>query len=320
MLRIFSTISLVWCLVCLPAQEAPASAYPSKPITMLTVFTPGGGSDTVHRLIEKYAKGIMPQPFVITYKTGAGGEFGWTELANAKPDGYFIGGVDLPHITLQPMVRKEGQPGYKTEQLVPIAGLLIDPNCIMVREDSPWKNLEEFMAHVKQNPGKVKAAIVGKLTGDHVFILQFEQATGLRFNTIPYSGGSKVGPALASGEVDCYFGSASGYFRMENTRCLAVGTAERYALTPDLPTLKEKGIDVVSVKSRGFAGPPGIPAEAVSYLETVIAAINKNSAYIEDMKKLGVMPIFQNAKEFSDSIGQVKKGSGDILRKLNYIK
>ena len=70
-----------------------------------------------HRTIEKYAKDLIPQPLAIIYKPGAGGEFGWTELANAKPDGYFIGGFDLPHVVLQPMVRKKGQPGYQTEDL-----------------------------------------------------------------------------------------------------------------------------------------------------------------------------------------------------------
>ena len=297
---------------------ANAGSYPEKPVTMLTVFSAGGGSDMVHRLIEKYAKGIMPQPFVITYKTGAGGEFGWSELAKAKPDGYFIGGVDLPHITLQPMVRQKGQPGYRTEDLRPIAGLLIDPNCIMVNADSPWKTFDEFLDYAKKNPGKVKAAIVGKLTGDHIFLLKFQQVTGTKFNIIPYSGGPKVGPALGSHEVDCYFGSISGHFRMENTRCLAVATPERYQLAKDTPTLKELGVDLVSVKSRGFAGPAGISDEVVAYLENVIRKINENPDYIEDMKKLGTYPIFQTAAEFADSIKKEQVTSAEVLRSFGY--
>lgn len=297
-----------------------AGEYPSKPVTFLTVFNAGGGSDMVHRLLEKYAKGIMPQPFAITYKTGAGGEFGWTELVSAKADGYFIGGVDLPHITLQPMVRQPGQPGYKTEQFQPIAGLLIDPNCIMVNASSPWKTFAEFLDYAKKNPKKVKAAIVGKLTGDHVFLLNFEQATGTQFNVIPYPGGPKVGPALASNEVDCYFGSISGHFRMENTRCLAVATEQRYPLAMDLPTLKELGVDVISVKSRGIAGPKGMPVTAVAYLEGLIKAINEKPEYIADMKRLGTLPVFQTSQQFAASIKAEQEASGKILRSLGYIK
>ncbi len=319
MLRVRLLIVLMLCIAYLPTQ-AQAADFPDKPVTILTVFDPGGGSDVVHRLIEKYAKGIMPQPFIITYKTGAGGEFGWTELVGAKPDGYFIGGVDLPHITLQPLVRQKGQAGYKTEQLIPIAGLLIDPNCIIIRDDRPWKNLTEFMNHIRKNPGKVKAGTVGRLTGDHVFLLQFEQATGLSLNNIPYSGGPKVYQALANGEIDCWFASFNQHVRLSNTRCLAIGTPERYALDPTIPTLKENGINVITVKRRGLAGPPRISPAAVAYFESVIANINKNPDYIRDMKKLGVMPAFQSAAEFAASIAAEKKSSEETLKKLKYIK
>lgn len=311
-------LALIAALTLCCGTTAFAAAYPDKPVTLLTVFSPGGGSDAVHRLLEKYAKGVMPVPFVITYKTGAGGEFGWTELADANADGYFIGGVDLPHITLQPMVRKSGTPGYRTDQLAPVAGLLIDPNCIMVNKSGKWKNFQEFVEDVKQNPGKVRAAIVGKLTGDHIFILNFEKATGTKFNIIPYAGGPKVGPALQGGEVDCYFGSISGHFRMDNTRCLAVGTPERYALAKDIPTLKELGVDVVSVKRRGLAGPKGIAPGHVAYLQGVIRKINEISAYVEDMKKLGVLPVFQTADEFGKEIRKESLSSAEVLKTLGY--
>lgn len=313
-------LGILWSvvLVCACCVPAAAGTYPDRPITLLTVFSAGGGSDAVHRLLEKYAKGIMPVPFVISYKTGAGGEFGWTELADANPDGYFIGGVDLPHITLQPMVRKPGAPGYRTEQLKPIAGLLIDPNCIMVNKSSKWQNFKEFLDYARQNPGKVRAAIVGKLTGDHIFILNFEKATGTKFNIIPYTGGPKVGPALQSGEVDCYFGSLSGHFRMDNTRCLAVGTPERYELAKDIPTLRELGVDVVSVKRRGLAGPHGMAEEHVLYLQDVIRKINENPEYIEGMKRLGTYPVFQTAEEFGREIREETLNSAEVLKTLGY--
>ena len=94
MKRVFSSLILALGLLAVPAQAAD---YPTKPITLMTAFNAGGGSDVSHRLLEKFAKGIIPQPIVVTYKAGAGGEIGWTWLAGAKPDGYTIGGVDLPH-------------------------------------------------------------------------------------------------------------------------------------------------------------------------------------------------------------------------------
>ena len=258
----------------------PAMAeYPAKPIMLMTAFNAGGGSDLSHRLIEKFAKGVIPQPIVVTYKAGAGGEIGWTWLVGAKADGYNIGGVDLPHIVLQPMLRPEGQPGYKTEQLSPLCGLVYDADVVMVPEDGPYKTFKDLIEYAKANPGKVKVATVGKLTGDHLFLMQIEKLTGAKFTQVPYSGSGKAIPALLSGEVDAYFGSGSSFLRMEKTRGLAIGSRERYELCPDVPTFIEQGYAIESGKYRGLATPQNIPAEARQYLETKFAELCANPEY-----------------------------------------
>ncbi len=237
MKSLFLSSLLALGLLAVPAQ---AAEYPAKPITLMTAFNAGGGSDVSHRLLEKFAKGVFDQPIVVTYKAGAGGEIGWTWLVGAKADGYTIGGVDLPHIVLQPMLRPEGQPGYKTEQLSPLCGLVYDADVVMVPEDGPYKTFKDLIEYAKANPGKVKVATVGKLTGDHLFLMQIEKLTGAKFTQVPYSGSGKAIPALLSGEVDAYFGSGSSFLRMEKTRGLAIGSKERYELCPDVPTFIEQ--------------------------------------------------------------------------------
>ena len=182
--------------ICLGFTFPAMAEYPAKPIMLMTAFNAGGGSDLSHRLIEKFAKGVIPQPIVVTYKAGAGGEIGWTWLVGAKADGYNIGGVDLPHIVLQPMLRPDGQPGYKTEQLNPLCCLVFDPDILIVSEKSPFKSFGELIEYAKANPGKVKAATVGKLTGDHIFLMNVEKFTGAQFTQVPYPGGSKAAPAM----------------------------------------------------------------------------------------------------------------------------
>lgn len=297
-----------------------AADYPSQPITLLTAFNPGGGSDVSHRIIEKYAKDLIPQPFALIYKPGAGGEFGWTELANAKPDGYFIGGFDLPHVVLQPMVRKKDQPGYKTEDLLPICGLVHDPEVILVHKDSPWKTLKDLMDHVKANPGTVTAATVGKFTGDHLFLMDFEHATGLKFAQIPYSGGGKAIPALMGKQVDCYFASFNSYHRMDAGRALAVATDERYALGPDIPTLKELGINVLSSKRRGLGAPKGTPPEIISYLEGKFKEMAAKPGYQEDNKKVGLSPSFLSSADFTAYIANEKKNAKETLTRVGFFK
>lgn len=315
---IISLLTLALC--CSMAVPALATDYPRKPVMLITVFDPGGGSDVSHRTIEKFAKQHMQQPFVISYKAGAGGEIGWTYLVGAKADGYTIGGVDLPHIVLQPMLRPAGQPGYKTEQLNPLCGLVYDPNVVMVREDSPFTTLAELVAHAKANPGKLTVATVGKLTGDHLFLMQVEKATGAQFTQVPYSGGGKASPALISGEVDCYFGSTSNFKRMEKTKGLAIATKERFELCPDVPTFIEQGINLESAKFRGLATPVGFPKEAQAYLEGILAKMSTDPEYQKAVKSVGIMPIFQTGKDFAATIQREAELAKTILREAGTLK
>ena len=309
MKSLFLSSLLALGLLAVPAQ---AAEYPAKPITLMTAFYAGGGSDVGHRLLEKFAKGVFDQPIVVTYKAGAGGEIGWTWLIGAKADGYNIGGVDLPHIVLQPMLRPEGQPGYKTEQLSPLCGLVYDADVVMVPEDGPYKTFKDLIEYAKANPGKVKVATVGKLTGDHLFLMQIEKLTGAKFTQVPYSGSGKAIPALLSGEVDAYFGSGSSFLRMEKTRGLAIGSKERYELCPDVPTFIEQGYAIESGKYRGLATPQNIPAEARQYLETKFAELCANPEYQKAVKSSGLMPQFQTGKAF----GEIIRTEGEQAKKI----
>ena len=317
MKRVFSSLILALGLLAVPAQAAD---YPTKPITLMTAFNAGGGSDVSHRLLEKFAKGVFDQPIVVTYKAGAGGEIGWTWLAGAKPDGYTIGGVDLPHIVLQPMLRPEGQPGYKTEQLSPLCGLVYDADVVMVPEAGPHKTFKDLIAYARANPGKVKVATVGRLTSDHLFLMQIEKLTGAKFTQVPYSGSGKAIPALLSGEVDAYFGSGSSFLRMEKTRGLAVGSRERYELCPDVPTFIEQGYDIESGKYRGLATPRNIPAEARQYLETRFAELCANPEYQKAVKSSGLTPFFQTGKDFGETIRTQGKQAEKLLEASGLLK
>ena len=220
--------------------------------------------------------------------------------------------MDLPHIVLQPMLRPEGQPGYKTEQLSPLCGLVYDADVVMVPEDGPYKTFKDLIGYAKANPGKVKVATVGKLTGDHLFLMQIEKLTGAKFTQVPYSGSGKAIPALLSGEVDAYFGSGSSFLRMEKTRGLAIGSKERYELCPDVPTFIEQGYAIESGKYRGLATPQNIPAEARQYLETKFAELCANPEYQKAVKSSGLMPQFQTGKAF----GEIIRTEGEQAKKI----
>ena len=215
-------------------------------------------------------------------------------------------------LTVVGLLRPEGQPGYKTEQLSPLCGLVYDADVVMVPEDGPYKTFKDLIEYAKANPGKVKVATVGKLTGDHLFLMQIEKLTGAKFTQVPYSGSGKAIPALLSGEVDAYFGSGSSFLRMEKTRGLAIGSKERYELCPDVPTFIEQGYAIESGKYRGLATPQNIPAEARQYLETKFAELCANPEYQKAVKSSGLMPQFQTGKAF----GEIIRTEGEQAKKI----
>ena len=314
-MKLLSCLRTALCLLGLLAMPA-AAAYPEKPINMIIAFTAGGSSDVQARIMQKYWNKYAPQPWVFVYKPGAGGIIGFTEIAKARPDGYTIGGVDLPHIVLQPMLRPEGQPGYKTEQLNPLCCLVFDPDILIVSEKSPFKSFGELIEYAKANPGKVKAATVGKLTGDHIFLMNVEKFTGAQFTQVPYPGGSKAAPALLGGEVDCYFASTSNFLRMQGARGLAIATKDRYKLCPDVPTMNELGYELESAKYRGLATPPNFPAEAQAYLAKVCA----DPEYQAGVRGAGLLPYYKDGKAFGEIIEQEKEKARKTLKEQGLIQ
>ena len=318
-MKLLSCLRTALCLLGLLAMPA-AAAYPEKPINMIIAFTAGGSSDVQARIMQKYWNKYAPQPWVFVYKPGAGGIIGFTEIAKARPDGYTIGGVDLPHIVLQPMLRPEGQPGYKTEQLNPLCCLVFDPDILIVSEKSPFKSFGELIEYAKANPGKVKAATVGKLTGDHIFLMNVEKFTGAQFTQVPYPGGSKAAPALLGGEVDCYFASTSNFLRMQGARGLAIATKDRYELCPDVPTMNELGYKLESAKYRGLATPPNFPAEAQAYLEAALAKVCADPEYQAGVRGAGLLPYYKDGKAFGEIIEQEKEKARKTLKEQGLIQ
>ena len=318
-MKLLSCLRTALCLLGLLAMPA-AAAYPEKPINMIIAFTAGGSSDVQARIMQKYWNKYAPQPWVFVYKPGAGGIIGFTEIAKARPDGYTIGGVDLPHIVLQPMLRPEGQPGYKTEQLNPLCCLVFDPDILIVSEKSPFKSFGELIEYAKANPGKVKAATVGKLTGDHIFLINVEKFTGAQFTQVPYPGGSKAAPALLGGEVDCYFASTSNFLRMQGARGLAIATKDRYELCPDVPTMNELGYKLQSAKYRGLATPPNFPAEAQAYLEAALAKVCADPEYQAGVRGAGLLPYYKDGKAFGEIIEQEKEKARKTLKEQGLIR
>ncbi|HBT40450.1 MAG: Uncharacterized protein XD58_1589 [Thermotoga sp. 50_1627] len=262
-----------------------AEKYPSKPITYVICFAPGGESDITARLQQPYLEKILGVPIVITYKEGGGGAVGWTELVTrAKPDGYTIYGTNLPHTILQPL---QGGVGYKTEQINNIYFFQSTPCVLAVRIDSPINTFEDFVKYAKEK-GVVTLGGSGQPSANSFATVRLAKLTGLNIVYVPFSGSGTAVPALLGGHVDglmTYTTMAVQY--RDKMKVIAVASEKRLPWFPDVPTFRELGIDLVEKAYRGVAVPPGTPEDVKRVLEAAVKEVNNNPEFVAKMEEMG---------------------------------
>jgi len=186
---------------------AAAAAYPDKPITMVVAYSPGGGTDLIARhiqpFLEKYLGGGAR--IVIVHRPGAGGEIGFAAIANAPADGYTIGFVNTPPLITVPIERTAQFGGPQRFDL--LGNVIDDPCNFAVHADSPIRDLKELAAWAKANPGKATVGSSGIGSDDHLVMLMFERAAGVKMTHVPFKGVADGYPAVMSGQVNWIFGS-----------------------------------------------------------------------------------------------------------------
>ena len=316
---LFVAVSLlIMALMIAGCGDSKKAAYPADgDITVIIPKAPGGGTDVSARgLVQMMQKELPGSKFVPVNKPDGGGVTGMVELANAKPDGHTIGMVTVELA----MFPHQGKCKNTYKDYASICAPIAAPAALIVPKEAPYNSLDEFVAYAKANPGKVKAATVGKLTGDHIFLMNVEKFTGAQFTQVPYPGGSKAAPALLGGEVDCYFASTSNFLRMQGARGLAIATKDRYELCPDVPTMNELGYKLESAKYRGLATPPNFPAEAQAYLEAALAKVCADPEYQAGVRGAGLLPYYKDGKAFGEIIEQEKEKARKTLKEQGLIQ
>ncbi|MCG8337234.1 MAG: tripartite tricarboxylate transporter substrate binding protein [Proteobacteria bacterium] len=270
--------------------------YPTRSITYQIPFNPGGQSDVEARRQQPRLEKILGQKVIIQYKPGGGGSIGWSNLVKQRSNGYFMSGINIPHIILQPLAR--GNAGYKTEQLVPVAFFQATPIGLAVMKDSPFKSLEDFVAYAKKNPGAITTAGSGTWSGHHIAYLQFQKAAGVKLTYVPYKGASPSVAAFLGKHVTALWANSNDlYQHRDKIRILAFGTEKPFEPIPSVPTFKSKGYEILASIDRGVGVPPGTPNEVVKTLESAFLSISQDSAVRKQMLEAGFVPLSLNAKE-----------------------
>ncbi len=259
-------------------QQETGIEYPKDQITMIIQASPGGLSDTVARTVSQELQKELGVPVVPVNKTGASGAVAMSFLQGSNPDGYTIGYVPVE----LSMVKALGfADDIDPDSFTLLGRANISPATITVRADAPWNTIEEFLEYSKENPGKVKVGNSGTGSIWHIASVSVEKATGAKFNHVPFDGAAPAIAALMGSHVDAVTVSVSEIKSGVDSgelKVLAVIDEERSPFFSDVPTLAEKGYDIVVAAWGGFAAPKGLPKEVEDILMPAIEkAINSEA-------------------------------------------
>ena len=299
----------------LAASVAVAQQFPERPIQLMVAFPPGGSTDVGARVVASIAEKILGKPIVVVNRGGAGGQVGWTELARQKPDGYYLGYINLP-ATNTVILDAERKANFGADAFVPIINQVLDPGIVWVRADSPYKTLKDLVDAAKKSPNTIRTATTGILSDDHLAILMLEEAApGAIFRIVHLAGGADQLKEILGGNVDVAFdnvGSIAPRVRSGELRALAVMDHQRSKFLPDVPTMKEVGYpSVISSSTRGIAAPKGVPPAVLKTLEAALRKAMEDPDHIQKLESAGlaikIMTGEEYAKYYRDTHEQAKK-------------
>ena len=260
------------------AAAAQAQSWPSKPVTLLVPFPPGGSTDMIARSLGPQLQKQLGGTFIVDNKAGAGGTVGAAIAKRAAPDGYTIFVSSLGPFVIGPHLNKNlAYDPLKDFDYITVA--VQAPNVLAVPASSPHKSLADVLAFLKANPGKMTFASAGNGTSDHLTAELFWQETGTTGLHIPYKGGAPAMTDLLGGQVEATFmniNTGLPQIRDGKLRALAITSSKRSPLLPEVPTMEESGFKGVTVYSwQAFAAPKGLPADIKAKLhDALVAGLN----------------------------------------------
>lgn len=284
---------------------APAAEYPSRPVTIVVAFTPGGPSDVLSRLIARRLQEVLHQPFIVENRPGAGGNLAAEQVKNADPDGYtLLMGNNSILATNAALYKKLSYDAQK--DFAPISLVGTQPNILVVNPSVPANSMAELIALAKASPGALNFASSGHGAAAHLAGELFKTEAKINIVHIAYKGAAPALQDVIAGHVQMMFATSAsviGLIKNEKVRALAVTTLKRTALLPDLPTVDELGLKGFDATTwHGLVAPAGTPREIVEMLNIATTEALKDPATQKALLDLGVDVVGSSPKEFEDYI------------------
>ncbi len=274
------------------ASPTAAPKYPTKAISYISPFAAGGGAYLVAERQLPYLEKDLGQNLVITSVSGASGALGWTQVAQATPDGYTVGLIGLPNIVVQPL---GGTAGYTTSQLDPVCLTVGQPLVLAVPLTSPYTTLQQYLAAAKAAPGTITVGGSGSLTSVNLATLNLEKTAGVKLQYVSYDGGAAQVAAFLGNHVDSVIFNASDILPyVSQARILAVSTSTAYAAFPGVKTFEAQGVDLVQETYYGMAVPLNTPSYVMTTLENACMKTTADSTFKAATVKAGTETVLMD--------------------------
>jgi tripartite-type tricarboxylate transporter receptor subunit TctC len=299
------------------AMPAAAQSYPERPIKMIVPWAAGGDTDNIFRPFAPLLQKHIGQPIVIANVTGASGTVGAREAKGSPPDGYTLYAVhDYIHL-----VHYAGVTDVKYSDFEPICLLSATPSVLTASPKTPWKTWAELAEDAKKRPGQIT---VGATLGStsHIFPALIEKAAGVKFKYVSYEGLAPRMNAILGGHVDLTDSNLTQKGKVDagQLKFLAIAAEKRDPEAPDVPTLKELGMDIVYAVLRGLLVPKGTPAAVRAKLDEACGKAAKEPEFADAMKKQGTRVFYLNAAEYGPFLDKLDRESKVIMTELGLAK
>jgi tripartite-type tricarboxylate transporter receptor subunit TctC len=282
-----------------------AQDYPKGPVQIVIPYAPGGAGDLLFRIMGDPLSKILKVPVAFVNKGGGGGIVGLSSVVNSKPDGYTLCNANSDTLNVTPLFTKD-LPIDTINDVTYIAKVAMFAQGVVVRDESPFKTIEEFIAFAKANPRKLKVGVPGVGSTGHLAVSLFNKDAGVELVPVPFGGGGEVVPALLGGHVDCAFMatmSYKSYYSAGKIRYLAFFSNKRHPVYPNVPTTAEKGLKrTIAEVGMALVGPKGLSTEIVKKWEETIRQVLKDPQVVQAIEKLDFVVDPESGEQFKKEI------------------
>lgn len=302
----------------LAAPAVAQAGFPNRPIRLIVPWPPGGSTDGQLRALADVATRHLGQPVIIENRGGAAGTLGAQTMAQeARGDGHLVGQLPIT-VFRYPLMqsRPAWDPLRDFTYIIHLTGYLFG---VVVKADSPWQTWEQFLNHAKANPGKVAYGSPGVGTTLHITMERIAAERGIEFLHVPFRGGADNAQSLLGGQTQAMADSTSwaplvdgGQFRL-----LVTWGAERAKRYPNVPTLREAGIDIVSASPYGVGGPKNMDPGVVRALHDAFKKALEDPAHLAVLERFDMPAMYMNSDDYRASVVRIIEEEGAIIRRLN---